>query len=88
MGEFPATFDILKLGKLETPQIGYWDKWHKEQETGGICGGKSEQVQFPRDQDVRLDADRELAEENTHLAMKYTEQGRYSFRGCGCCCRK
>ena len=70
MGEFPATFDILKLGKLETSQIGYWDKWHKEQETGGICGGKSEQVLFPRDEDRRLNSDRELAEEKTCLEMK------------------
>ena len=29
IGDFPATFDIIKLGKLEISQIGYWYEWHK-----------------------------------------------------------
>ena len=79
MGGCPKHFDILKLGELETSHIGYWDEWHKEQEKGGVCGGKSEQVRFPRDEGGRLDADGKLAEEKTHLAIKYPEQGQYSF---------
>ena len=61
VGEFPETLAIFNLRKLETSHIGYWYEWHKEQETGGICGGKSKQVRFPRDADRRLDADGELA---------------------------
>ena len=72
-GECPSAFGILGLEKLETSQIGYWYECHKEQETGGICGVKSEQVRFPRDEDRRLDTDEELAEENTRLAIKYPE---------------
>jgi hypothetical protein len=70
----PNCYDAMKLPDLSIYQIAFWDEVHKEQVVGVNWDFT---YAFPRDEQGAYDEDGVVADQETRLHMKYSEQGRF-----------